>query len=461
MGLLNNLKSKLGNKYQNCRAFQMWRNIPEARLLSEVALNESGGCRLFVQDINNDGELEFLWLQSVGMFKSNVYDQFAGIKNYLNIVGRDIFCLTATNQQGEILWQTGQPYGGEFAYLSHSPNNLLTMGDINNDGFKEIIVLDDSDNLLILNPLDGRVLRKIQLPADNFSIVHYIDLSSSESSGFVILLGVTDRSYPPHPYGNPWILLNNEFEIINLSDYLGAGHAVVIDDINKDGAIEILIGYQLITLKGEVLWTLDLWQNEEIDHLEQHVDHVVAHWVDGEWFATISGSDKQYYVNSKGKTLWVKNLPHPQYSIIGRYQGEKRIFVVNQRELMNSFSLNGEETWRGVLPECWPIGKPASSRPDRPIHVNDPVDLVNMGENTNSDYIVYKEGGWPYLVDFQGYLVKRFPHTTNICSNKPALPFHRLNDIGMSYETEVVDINQDGIPEILIYNREYLWVYAL
>jgi len=256
------------------------------------------------------------------------------------------------------------------------------------------------------------------------------------------------------------MILNNEFEIIKNSDYKGAGHYIAVDDVNQDGSPEILIGYQLVNLDGEVIWTLDCWQKREIDPQGQHVDHVAAQWIDGKWYAAIAGSDMLYFINAQGKALWTKELPHPQYCLVGNYQGEKRIFVLNQRKMMNSFRMDGSEAWRGVLPENWPVGKPECRKPERPIHMDDPAALV-PGKDGKNDYILYKEGGWPYLIDFNGKIVKRFPHTKSIRAKKPALPFHRINDIGLSYEAEVSDINNDQKPEILIYNREYLWIYKL
>jgi len=442
----------------NLRYFKQLRAVPEAALLREIQLGNWGG-RLFVEDINNDGLKEFLWLQTAGMFKSKIYDQSQGVKNYFDIVGRDIFCLTATDQHGDILWQTGAPYSGEYAYLSHAAEHMLAFGDINNDGYKEILVFDESSHLLVLSPLDGAIIKKIQLPADNFSIVHYIQ-EAEDASSFKILLGVTDRGYPPHPYGNPRLIMNNQFEVISSKDYRGAGHYISVDDVNRDERPEVLMGYQLVDLEGETIWIVDYWKGRDIDPRKQHVDHVATLWLDGQWFAAIAGSDRLYFVNSQGKTLWSKYLPHPQFCLIGSYQGEKRIFVLNQREIMNSIRLDGTEVWRGILPENWPMGKPKCSNPARPIHMDDPAALI-PGKAGEDDYILYKEGGWPYLIDFNGQITKKFPHTSNIPAKNPALPFHRINDIGLSYEAESADINNDGKPEVLIYNREYLWIYTL
>ena len=449
---------KLKKEILKLKEHLSWNNIPDAELIKEINLSDSGGCRLFVEDLNQDGIKEFLWLQSAGMFKSKIYDKFSNVKNYLDKVKQSsVFCLTATDQEGRIIWQSGKPYYGESPYLTHAPEQLLKMGDVDGDGINEILVFDAYDNLLVINPINGKTKRTIKLPEDNFSIVYYVKLSSAPKD-FVLLIGVMDRAYDPHPYANPWIIMDSEFQIISCRDYKGAGHNVIIEDFNNDGEIEFLIGYQLVNTKGEVLWTVDYWDKREINSLEQHADNIQAHKVDDEWFVTISGSDKQYYVNSKGKTIWVETLPHPQFSLIGNYNGEDRIFVANQREGMNSYTLEGKEAWNGLLPEHWPLGKPISINSERPIHINDPMNLIPSKDN---DLMLYKEGGWPYVIDFSGKIVYKLPMPQTAKKSDPKVYYRRINDIGFSFEGEVADIDNDGNYEILVYDRNYLWVYKL
>lgn len=438
-----------------------WNNIPSIKCTKEIFLKDYGGSRLFIEDINKDGIKEFIWLQSAGMFKSKIYDNFSRINEYNDrIKHKEVFNLAATGPRGDIIWSNGNPYRGIYPYLCHAPEEFLKFGDVNGDGIDEILVFDANSNLLVISPIDGRTIKTINLPSDNFAILYYIK-TGVNLFDFVLLLGVMDVGYSGYDYANPWIILDHNFKIISSSSYKGAGHNAVIADFNNDGNLEIMIGYQVINLRGEVLWTIDYWSDKEIDSLEQHADNIQMYQHHDQIFLSISGSDKQYMINSAGKTQWIKSLPHPQYNLIGRYNNELRIFVVNQRQIMNSITIKGEEKWRGLLPEFWPFGDPLNNKINRPIHVNDPVTIIKAQSATGNDLMIYKEGGWPYIIDFNGSIKYRLEIPPTAKQEKPKVNFYRLNDIGLSYETFVSDVREEGKTEIYIYNRKYLWVYQI
>lgn len=451
------IKRRVINKFKLYRDSLFWKKIPELMLRKEIYLGNFGGSRLFIHDIDGDGKKEFLFLQTAGMFKAKLFQEFPEIKKYMDSVYQgEVFCLTATDDNGNIIWQTGVPQEEKKAYLCHAPEKMLAFGDVNGDGIDEILVLDAVDNLLILEASTGRVIDKIKLPNDTFSIVYYTR-TGCNLSDFIILVGVMDRSYN-HSYANPWLIIDSNFKIVSNRDYLGAGHNVAIEDFNNDGIPELLIGYQLVNANGEVIWTLDIWQGREINSIEQHADNIEVFKEGDTWLASVSGSDSQYLFDLNGKTVWKKQLPHPQCSVIGEYKGEKRIFVANQRECMNSFSVAGVEKWKGLLPEYWPKGKPYLKSPARPIHINDPMNLIKQVE---SDLILYKEGGWPYLCDFDGKVVFKLFFPTNADKRHREHDFRRINDIGLSYDAEVVTNSNDLSVDVFIYDRNYLWNYKL
>ncbi|CAN5398922.1 hypothetical protein BH23BAC1_BH23BAC1_21100 [soil metagenome] len=432
-----------------------WNSIPAIEMDEKLNFGINGGSKLIVEDLNNDGCNEFIWIQTAGIFKSKIYEKSSEIKIYKNNIGQeDVFCITSTDEKGIIQWQIGKPWEGDKPYLCHGHEQIIVTADVNGDGFQELLTFDAGNKLLIIN-FKGEIIKEIILPNDNFSIVYFVKTGSGKND-FILVIGTMDIGYSPHPYANPWLILDNNFEIISCKDYLGAGHNIVIDDINGDGIPELLIGYQLVNIKGQIIWTLDYWKDKEIDSLEQHIDCVQSHWVDGEWFATISGSDKQYYLNAKGEALWVKTLPHPQYNLIGKYNGELRIFVANQREIMNSFSIDGIEKWNGLLPEHWPSGKPVLINEKRPIHINEPLYLIPNSNSYSDDYFIYTEGGWPFIANFNGRVKLRFQWPSEHSQFKFTNQFRRINDIGESFDV-VID-NQNNIH---IYNRWNVWTYNL
>ena len=432
-----------------------WRNVPEARLISELPLGEWGGSHLFVADINDDGVPEFLWLQSAGMFKSNIY---LASKAFLRSQREPIFCLTATDIRGNVLWQAGRPYSGSEPYVSHATDCMVHCADVDNDGHTEVLTFDGSDGLLMLDGQTGRTRKHVKLPSDNFAVMSSAP-SRLVAGGVAIVVGVCDRAYEPHDYGNPWLFLDKDLEIVAQGDYLGAGHHVAVLYDADGGDSVFLIGYQLIDGLGRVLWTVDRWVGRSIDAEAQHVDYPEVFWVDGRWYAALAGSDRLYCIDEHGRTLWERELPHPQCCAFGKHGSEHCIFVVNQREVMNCFDLRGNELWSGVLPENWPGGRPSRKAfGPRPIHLDEPVIKVRSA-GVRPDYLLYKEGGWPYGINWFGKPVVKYQFPAN-ARKRSTSSYRRINDIGLSYEAVACDLDRDGDDEVVIYDRRFAWIYG-
>lgn len=436
-----------------------WRHIPRANLIREFSLEEWGGCQLFVRDINNDGLPEFLWLQSLGIYKSRVFlGTNAVVDRFLSAHGQDVFCLTATDLSGNVLWQIGSPYSGNTPYLSHATEQMVAVADVDADGKTEVLALNGSDELWLLDGESGSVKNRKRLPADNFATVK-TGVAAAEIGERVILVGVSDVGYPPYQYANPWLFLDSSLNILSVREFLGAGHQVAVLDADRDGQDEFFIGYQLVDTDGAVIWTVDQWRNRTIDPVDQHVDTVETCWIDGKWYAAVAGSDQQYWVDSNGNTLWSHRLPHPQYCVIGRNGSSIQVFVLNQRKGMNCFDVDGNELWRGFLPEHWPQGRPPGASVSRPIHCNVPALSIKCKLDPERIQLLYKEGGWPYVADFYGNPTLVLPYGTQYRQPRHRTPARRLNDVGLAYEAEVCDLDNDGFDEIVVYNRQHVWIF--
>ena len=428
-----------------------WRNVPRSKPIAQINLHRSGGGQLFVRDINGDGKPEFLWLQSPGIFKSKIYKK--------EVVGleRDLFCLTATDTAGNVLWQIGKPYSGEVPYCSHACERMVAVGDIDRDGAVEVIVLDSQNRLLILNGGSGQTKSTMKLPADNFcTVIVEDDHAWLDGGGAAVLVGVMADAYQPYAYCNPWLFYDSNLNLLHKGEYLGAGHTVPVFRSGEDGFDGFLIGYEMVNPTGKRIWTLDFWRDREIDPMNQHVD-CVAVWRDGtSWQAAIAGSDRAYCIGSDGRCLWSYPGPHPQYCLVGTYEGETRIIILNQREPASCFTADGRKLWEKRLPENWPMGRPDCAFGCRPIHTGDAAKLLRR---PNRDLLVYVEGGWPYAVDFDGSPAVRFEYS--LSARKPRIPFspRRINDYGMSFEAETHDLDGDGSEELIIYDRRYAWIY--
>lgn len=107
------------------------------QLAREIPLGSFGGVPYCV-DLDQDGTHDVLWLQSAGMFSSRVYDRTSW-KKRISEAERGLFCLTATNARGEILWQIGQTWRGDRPFLTHGNERTLDCADIDGDGTIEVV----------------------------------------------------------------------------------------------------------------------------------------------------------------------------------------------------------------------------------------------------------------------------------------------------------------------------------
>ena len=68
-----------------------------------------------------------------------------------------------------------------------------------------------------------------------------------------------------------------------------------------------------------------------------------------------------------------------------------------------------------------------------------------------------------YLYDIPYPSEARQPNTFILSeiSSSPILPLHRPNDWGYGYNCLVHDLNGDWRGEVMIYDRQHYWVFAL
>lgn len=120
---------------------------------------------------------------------------------------------------------------------------------------------------------------------------------------------------------------------------------------------------------------------------------------------------------------------------------------------------SGKEVWSRPTERVWPMGFPKGGEKLR-MHRNRPI-VALQGSQT---WIGYADGGWPWGMDGEGEISLEFSPPEN--AKHPDCPEGilertRLDDIGFSYAMQACDINNDGRQEALIYDRRFMWVYAL
>jgi rhamnogalacturonan endolyase len=202
-------------------------------------------------DLDGDGRIDLLFCQV----------RRHGPKDRNSEVG----CLTATNLDGKVLWQIGEP----------DPwNDLLTndvavqVHDVDHDGRTEVIYAKDQ-LLIVADGATGKTLRQIPTPEnrtrrkpyDKFphilgDALFFADFRGRGWDGDIL---IKDR------YEQFWVF-TDQLELL-WSGTANTGHYPFAADVDGDGRDELAIGYRLYDHDGTLFW------NRE-DKLTDHADGV-------------------------------------------------------------------------------------------------------------------------------------------------------------------------------------------
>jgi hypothetical protein len=431
-----------------------------AQLVSTFQLNDFGSGLCTMADINNDGKLELLFHQTAGQLRSEVYGNQAESLG-IGQADKDLYCLTATNMQGEILWQDGTPWNEEYPYTTHGGSDMLLVDDINNDGKIEIVVIR-KDELAVINGDNGDIIAKAKLPADNYFVMITAQLGDPVN-GKQIVLKVTDKAYSPWKYGNPIIVYNADLTLYHEPFAVrGAGHNMVAISLNEDERDSLFIGYSRLDNNCNEIWRLDLGLG--FDYEDEHADSIMVSDVnnDGKLEVQYAGSDDFFVVDLDGNILWSTPAGHSQLSVEGPWgpNGEKRIIMSEKNQglwglnsdgniLWNRKDINGYATsavkWKASgSRDNWALFLPSI----KPIN-----DIPYKSQATWSNIL------WPRFIDGDGELIDVFPWDESCRIQEQHIRAKRSYDAGIRYNAIVKDIDNDGVDEVLVYNRDTAWFF--
>ena len=425
------------------------------RMVSEFSLDNHGGIP-FPADLDGDGQVELLWLQSPGLFHSKVFD-VPPWQGRFSEAERSHFCLTATNATGEVLWQLGEPWRGGRPFVTHSAERAVDWADVDGDGCLEILCVRRNE-LLVLDAGTGEVKASVETPADNAQIVRVAHTGPGPKD-WVVLAKNAERAYPPHEYANPAWFYNSELRLVKTADYLGAGHTPLIADLDEDGLDEFVIGFNLIDHDLQTLWGFEPVSREVWDAAKMHVDDMVLGELDGRLCVVFAASDMAYVVDARtGELLWKYQGTHPQHCQIGRFHPNlkgNQVFVHNKRAELQLFDAKGNELWRMMPPRNFPLGAAAPCAKQM-FHVFDPTTVLHGLGPGGTDLLVFTDGGWPYVIDGRGRRCLELPYTPNVAQDWGEVP-GRPDDYGYGYYARVVDCGR----KLLVNDRRFAWLYAI
>lgn len=431
-------------------------SLPEtANLLTTFSISPYGGDCIELADLNGDGTPEILILQHAGQFCSQLYSN----QNDLDDTDQALFCLTAVALDGSLLWQHGIPYMRDYPFTAHGVQGgglLLRVADLDGDGHLEVIVVRHG-HLVVLDSTTGTEKISTQLPSDNFVCGELIQVENE----FRILCKVNDRAYSPWDYANPIVLYNSDLSIFkDVFSVPGAGHNMVIRDIDRDGRDEFFIGYSLLDADGNTRWSIDL--GPSYDYASEHADHIAVSDLDnnGNLLVRYAGSRDFFVTDLEGSVLWSYSAGHSQRSAEGPWgpRGEKRILMSEKNMGLCALDRRGNFLWKrsdlnGYATETvrwtrdkkeWCIFRPQLK----------PITPTPFWSNPT-----WSSDLWPRFLDSDGNLIDVFPWSEDYIQPKRWIRASRSYDCGIKYYPLVSDLDNDGLDEVLIYDRDRIWIF--
>ena len=374
-------------------------------------------------DLDGDSRIDFLLVQNMPFFNSN-YNQ--------------ITCLTAIDQDGHMLWQSGKA-NPDHAWVSYDV--AAQIHDIDGDGLNEVVVAQ-GPWIRVLEGLTGKekarypvpsseilpdekswleykhYYRRDLLPYLNVDCISFADLRGTGKPQDII---IKDR------HTRLWAYTNSFERLWTASANLG--HFPAFNDSNNDGKDEVYIGYSKFDPAGKLIWSLD-------GQMEEHADGICT----GDF--TLAGGPERVFIGGSddgilllddaGRILKHHLVGHAQTPSAGQFRPDIpglefcNINFWGEPGLITIYNCQGDEITNFEL-----------------IHAGSPVQPVNWrGDGTEFIFLSPNtvEGG---LVDGWGRRVVMFPN-----DGHPDLAW-------MAH-----DLTGDPRDELIVWDTEWIYIYT-
>ena len=414
-----------------------------------------GGQMFRVGDFNGDGRPEVLFLQSSGAHANEAFDpRFPELKFYkTGFEDQELFCLTLVDTSGEIIWQTGDPWAEDrpFSWNGHW-GKFCDVVDLDGDGKREILLVH-KDELRIFDGTTGQQKNVLKLPNSGFNYTRAVRVDHSGQHHIFTKSGTSSRE---HSYGNPTILLNHKLETVWTQEVEGAGHQGNFADVDGDGLDELLIGFSLFDHDGTLLWShAPLSKN---DHLDDSA--MVDLDGDGEYEIAVAHDGHDAYIhNADGSVRKRVPMEHCQNVLSGKFlgdvAGQQLIFVDRQVEsgtrdavLVGSdgLEISRHPTLGYYEPVLWEtdVGPLSLIRVERPPEPSGEHRVVWVDPNG------VELGRFNVRDSFEDHILRH---------GLDKVSYDRCTYHGAMHSPAVGDVDGDGRAELLVTDRESVWIF--
>lgn len=328
--------------------------------------------------------------------------------------------LTAFDMEGNVLWQKGnvKDYSDNYLISCDLP---MQIADVDNDSNLEFIYCKDFC-LHILDLKTGKLKKEFRLPyVKNDELVgdypfDYLNCDGLRVADF-LKKGYKDCFVVKDRYKNVFALDNDGF-VLWRYNHKNTGHFPYIYDFDNDGVDEMYVGYDLVK-NGNVIWSLPI----NSDHTDEIIYESLKEGED-KLFILASGNEGFNIVDINGNIVKHNDVGHAQRISLAKYDGiEYQICVTSfwgANNIIYLFDSNGNMLKEKEYKENGCVITPVYDGIKHYILLNSKLGIIDDKFKTAYRF---KEKDRPM-----------------ICS-------------------ESLDIDNDGIDEILLWDKDKLYVY--
>ncbi len=404
-------KNELLKKEEIKRLEDKRKNYPSLKLINKISLKDFGsGRQLRIARENN--KIYFVIAQTQ---KRVMRDSFARLS-----------CLTCFDYEGNIIWQVGKPNNDNYHTLI-SCDLPFQIADFNGDGKLEVIYSMDF-KIYVRSLETGELLKEgkppviYKDPLVKNEPFYYLNLDGMRVADFEGL-GYRGNLVCKDRYQNVYALDNN-FNIMWRYHHKNTGHFPYIEDFNNDGKDEMFVGYDFVDSKGNIIWSAP--------YNSDHTDEIIYTNLEakGEKYLVLaSGNEGMNILDLKGNIYKHNEIGHAQ-----------RISVADYAKDIKGYEIITTAFWGSPgITRCY--DKDGNILSEKEFFTNGNLVSPVMYDGINSLSLLNAgpDGG---LMDYTLDIVVKFP-----CDNHPYLC------------SEVFDIDDDGIDEIICWDQKEMWFY--